>query len=136
MSWDPNLPSGFRAWIGERVERCAKRIILFGTLITVTGAASGVAVAYWDDLRPYATKAEIGQVAQHTYPPALSEVQGKMLFLQKRLEYLDKLGAAGELTAEQWIERPYMRKLLDELKDKETDIIKEQAKFRLYWQNR
>jgi hypothetical protein len=59
-----------------------------------------------------------------------------MLFLQKRLEYLDEQGKAGNLTPEQWIERPYMRKLLDELKDKETDIIKEQAKFRLYWQNR
>lgn len=118
--------------LGEWIEACLKRWLLFGSVVTGTIAASTTVVAYWDDIRPFATRAEVALVAEHAYPPALSEVQGKMLYLQKRMDYLEQLGRAGELKPDQWIERTYMRGLIRDLKEKETQLIKEQARFRLY----
>jgi len=132
--------SGLRAAFGAWVERCLKRILLFVTVVAATGTAIVTAGAHWDSVRPWATRSEIAEfangVANDLYPLSLADQQTKTLSLENRLKFLEENGKAGKNTPEQWLEIPVMKRLIDESKDKEAQIIKRQTRFRTFQEHR
>lgn len=122
--------------LGERFEKCAKWWVMATAGVAGTIAAGIAANAQWENFRPWATRGEIGQVADRTYPTALANQQRLTLSLQDRLDWLRERAKAGKLTPTQWGEIAIIEGAIERSKKEEEQIIKEQTKFKSYQEYR
>jgi hypothetical protein len=126
--------SGLRAAFGAWVERCLKRILLFATVIAATSAAALAVNAQWDNYRPWATRAETSLIADKVYPSAIKDHSLYMTRIQRRIDFLEDLGT--KMKPEQVQELWDMRGDMIDAKEKETNLLKERALFKMNQEHR
>lgn len=83
------------------------------------------------EMRPWATRYELSQVAERTYQRAVTDQIAITKSLEAKLEYLKALARDGKMSPEQWIEIPVIEQAIQKSKEEETRIIKERAYFEM-----
>jgi hypothetical protein len=120
----------FRTFVGEWIEKCMKRWVLFITLVAGTSGVVYAASEHWQSLRPWASRYELYLIAERAYPRALKDQQLLSITIQQRIDWLET--QAAKLKPDQYQELIILRSALQDSKNEETRILHEEAKFKEY----
>jgi hypothetical protein len=133
------MSNGIAVFLRWWSAKCGRNWAILGAIVagligmfTLYNLASPVVA----EMRPWATRHEVGLVADRVYPRALADQQTKTLSLENRLKWLKERGQAGKLNPEQWGEISVIEGLIWDSKTAEARIIREQTLFELQRQHR
>lgn len=122
MRLDANDPEFWKNW----KKRCLWKWSMAAAIVaTISGLA--VAMPYVKNLRPWATRHEVYVLAARIYPSALESNRLQQILVQKRISYFEQQGI--KLTPEEFRTLQDLRTQLFDLRDKETQMLKERAHF-------